>query len=141
VDGVDWYDEGQSSLRRTEAVRDDHIAARVLERRDPQATTLVLVGYSHVPELVARLSARGFREDAPSAAEKAALFDTSEVLPGYPTGFAAAIEARIARDEAARARATPERAERLGEAIAARREILTRIRAVGERTPGPAPSE
>lgn len=134
VRGIDWIATGPAGSRRTDDTRDDHMVENVLGALDAAGTTLVLVGYAHVPEFVERLTARGYAPVPITADEKAALFDPGGLSKQYPAGLAAAVEGRIARDEVRLAgEGDPGTAERLRDAIAARRAFLETIRAVGER--------
>lgn len=134
VRGIDWVASGPAGRRRTDDTRDDHMVENVLGALDPAGPTLVLVGYAHVPEFVERLTARGFVEVPLTPDEKTALFDPVGLSKQYPAGLAAAVEDRITRDETRLAgEGDPGTAERLRDAITARRAFLETIRAVGER--------
>lgn len=138
VRGIDWAASGPAGRRRTDDTRDDHMVENVLGALDPAGPTLVLVGYAHVPEFVERLTARGYAPVPITADEKAALFDPAGLQKPYPAGLAAAVEGRIARDEVRLAgEGDPGTAERLRDAIAARRAFLETIRAAGERPKTP----
>lgn len=140
VDGLDWFSPEKTGARRTDAARDDHMVANLLERLSPDGTTLVLIGYSHVAEFVARLEIRGFSERPVTADEKAALFDTSAVPPKFPRGLTEAVTRRITLDETRLLEADPpDVAERLRAGIAARRGFLTILQATGERSPDEPP--
>ena len=134
-DGIDWWDENNTSARRTDANRDDRMAQNLMERVPPSGKVLVLVGFSHVSEQARRLRDQGYEEKEIAESDRAALFDTTGVSNRFPAGMAAAIERRIARDESLIEGGNAERAERLRSAIAARRELLARVQREGEREP------
>ena len=136
-DGMDWWDEEGDSVRRTDATRDDRMVRNIVERTAGDGTTLVLAGFSHVPEFAQRLRELGYEElDIPPAA-RAALFDPAGVSELFPAGMGEVVERRIATDEATlREGRKPGRAERIRSAVTARRDLLARIAAVGERAPG-----
>jgi hypothetical protein len=134
-DGVDWWDEDAVGLRRTNAEREDRIARNVVARLPAMGSVLVVVGFSHIPELVERLRQRGYMKSPVSSEERAMLFDTAGISQRFPAGMAAALERRIAVDEG-RLREAPASpvAGRARGALAARRELLVRVQAAGERS-------
>jgi hypothetical protein len=136
VDGLDWW-ERHDGARRTNDTRDDHMVANLLERLPISGVTLVLVGFSHVPEFVTRLGQAGFQEVALDTQEKAKLFTTGGRPWRFPPGTGEVMAGRIARDEDALSRETdPAWAERLRQVVAVRRAFLREVDRVGERAPG-----
>ncbi len=134
-DGIDWWDEdAQLGPRRTNAEREDRIVHNLVDRLPPVGPALVAVGFSHVPEVVWRLRDQGYVEALLSATERARLFDSTAVSPGFPTGMAAAMEHRIAveEDQLRETSAAPV-AARIRNTLIDLRALLARVRAAGER--------
>jgi hypothetical protein len=132
VDGIDWWDSGAPArARRTDDVRDDKIFHNMMERLPGRGTALVLVGYSHVPELAARLASAGFAEQPITAEQKSRLFALLDEPFAYPPGMSAAIRRRIV-DAKAMARSSPHLAGAARAVIDARVRYLEEIKRVGE---------
>lgn len=133
-DGIDWWDEDNTSARRTDATRDDRIAQNLFDKLPDSGTALVLVGFSHVSELAQRLGDRGYNERPIPDQTRTELFDTSGIPTQFPAGMIVALELRIARDNARIAdNENSEMAQRIGNAVKARQDLLRRVRRVGER--------
>lgn len=132
VDGIDWW-VPRTDGRRTDANRDDQIFRRLEERLPNSGVVLILIGYSHIPELVDRLSSRGFVDVHLANEEKQRLFDTSELTLLFPEGMTEAIEERIRLEEANVAETEDgEWRQTLNAVISSRQELLSVIRQVGE---------
>ena len=134
-DGVDWWDEDAVGLRRTNAEREGRIVRNIVARLPAVGSVLVLLGFSHIPELVERLREQGYVKAPISSEERAMLFDTATISQRFPAGMAAALERRIAADER-RLREAPASpvAGRVRDALAALRKLLVWVRAAGERS-------
>jgi len=135
VDGIDWWTPRGPGGRRTDDERDDRIFRNLQGRLPAAGAVLVTVGYSHVPEQVARLIAAGFVTVPLDDADKQALFTPLDEPFAYPAGMAAAIRQRIADCEAQAATAEASFADDLRDVAAARRAYLDVIERTGEATP------
>ena len=133
VEGMDWWGQEHLGLRRSNAEREERMAANILARLPERGTVLVLTGFSHIVEFLPRLEAAGYAQVEFGRAEKRALFDTAGMALSFPPGIAHAIEARIQEAEAElRAKGEDPRASRY---VADRRRLLELIARTGERNP------
>jgi hypothetical protein len=136
VDGIDWWRPRGDTARRTDAERDDRLFQNLVERLPPAGTALVVVGFSHVPELAERLTAAGFVPVAMTSEAKAALFEPDPGPLAFPPGMAAAIRQRIDDTEAELATATGREHDDLAAVLASRRAYLQLIERTGEVSEG-----
>jgi len=132
VDGIDWWELKTDKLRRTDDERDDKIFANLIERLPTTGKVLVLVGFSHVPELAKRLVEAGFREERIDAEEKVELFELLDESFAYPAGMGDAIRQRIKDAEAAAASSSEAIARQYRMLAESRQNYLIEIEAVGE---------
>ncbi len=137
VDGIDGWSPELQGARRTDDTRDDQLFQNLLERLPADGEALVLVGFSHVPELAGRLEAAGFVEGGLPDERKAALFAGALAPPPWPPGLAEALRQRIADAEAEAITAPTGLADRLRAVAASRRALLAVVERAGEAAPVP----
>ncbi|MBW2700679.1 MAG: hypothetical protein JRF33_07640 [Deltaproteobacteria bacterium] len=133
VDGIDWWKKG-SSIRRTDANRDDRMYRNLQERIPAKGTVLVLCGYSHVPELIERMMNDRYVEAEISSSRRDFLFDIGDSLLSYPPGMKHAIAQRVYQEEQnAKVEIDPAWKSDLLTVATSRRKFLSVIEKVGER--------
>jgi|SRR5579872_1580997 len=133
VQGVDWWTMNSSHQVDSDE-REARIFANVSAALPGHRTVLVLIGFAHLDALQAKLAAAGYRQTEFGDADKDRLFDVAGAPATFPPGMTAAVQRRIAADEATLASQTdPFWRGRLSNVIAARRALLKSIAATGER--------
>lgn len=132
VAGMDSWERGSPSGRSNDA-REDAMFEHTRPHLHLPGVTLIVTGFSHVPEFARRLETSGYRLTPPSPGQ-AELFAPGAGSRLFPRGMAACVEARIAHDERERS-AEPDPGVRQGleGAIAVRRRLLALVQATGER--------
>lgn len=131
VDGIDWWQLSETEGRSTDDERDDRIYEHLKSKLPVKGVVLVLIGFSHIPELVDRLEDDGFEE---SDFDKTQLFELVDEPFAYPAGMSAAISQRIADAEAeadseGRSKGA---ADQLRALAADRKRFLKEVQSIGE---------
>lgn len=132
--GMDCW-RRDAGLRRSDDERENEMFARAKPALHQPGATLILTGFSHVPELARRLEAEGYQSAPLEASTKTALFALDERAQprAFPEGMAACLATRIAHDEQELAVASEAATrEDLAGAIAVRRRFLAQVNAMGE---------
>ena len=130
--GMDYWRKG-STLGRSDDTRDNEMFARTKPLLHRPGTTLILTGFSHVPEFARRLEADGYRPAPQESGSKTALFSLEGRSHVFPRGMAACVSHRIDHDERELTQeSSPDLRKRLEGAVAVRRRLLSLVHAVGE---------
>lgn len=132
VRGMDYW-RRDAGLRRSDDARENEMFARTKPALHQPGVTLILTGFSHVPEFARRLEADGYQSAPLEPSRKAALFALDARPPQFPEGMAACLATRIAHDEQELAEATDAASRAsLADALAVRRRFLAQVNAIGE---------
>jgi hypothetical protein len=132
-DGIDWWQKADLKPGTSNPSREDHMFQNAQARLPDFQRVLILVGYSHVPELAGRLEKTGYARADFQRADKQRLFITKA-----PTTFTAGTEHYLRkridqiRDELATEN-DPAWQSALRASLAQREELLKLVAELGER--------
>jgi hypothetical protein len=139
VAGIDWWSVSMGPPNSSPKVRDIQMVKNIIDAVAENSLALVLVGYSHVPDFVDHLCARGFAKISFSEREKATLLAPSLRCFKFPKGMGAAI--RKATDRLVRRRREGENSAwtaAFEDLIRSREAVLAQINSIGEEDCTPA---
>ncbi len=128
--GVDWW-EKSNDRRSSNENRDDHIFQNILSNMQTKGPMLVLLGYSHIQEMLSRFHKQGYAEQ--SISNKDAYFQLKHKIFFFPKGMTSAISQRISREKKNRDEEENDTfKEKLNNLIANREQLLKYIVQIGE---------
>jgi len=134
VAGIDWWQRQGSRPGTSSPERDDRMYQNVLEKVPGHRRVLILVGYSHVAELIARLKPAGYAEERFDRREKQTLFSTNGRPASFPHGLSRALQKYIeAWKKDLEKEPDPNWKSAIEANIAVRQKLLEEVEKTGER--------